>query len=288
MVPTFSPDVFKGTATYYDRYRPAYPETMLADLRERGGVTGHGRLVDLASGTGEVALALAPNFAEVQASDLEPEMVELGREKSARLGFDHVQWSVSPAEEVEAPDGGVEMVTIGNAFHRVRRDVVAGNAMRWLEPGKIFAVMGSSSLWIGKEEWQSVAVGVTRKWIPSGGLAGNRSGTESGSASGAAATESKPAEEPKPAPEKRQTHEEALRSAGFVDVKEYPFWTPHTWTLDDLIGYLYSTSVVAQAQRAGIAEEFEADFRETMLAYDSSGVYQESIYFYYMLARKPG
>ncbi len=57
-----SPDAFVGTARYYARYRPPYPEEFLADLRSLAETTGHGSLLDLACGPGRVAIPMAPLF----------------------------------------------------------------------------------------------------------------------------------------------------------------------------------------------------------------------------------
>src|SRR6266542_2968487 len=59
--PDFPLDAFAGTATYYLRYRVPYPEALLLDLVERTGVTGEGRVLDLACGPGRVALAKSSN-----------------------------------------------------------------------------------------------------------------------------------------------------------------------------------------------------------------------------------
>ena len=54
----FAADLYRGTAGHYDRYRLPYPEVMTADLIERAGVSGAGRLLDLACGTGQLAFPL--------------------------------------------------------------------------------------------------------------------------------------------------------------------------------------------------------------------------------------
>jgi 2-polyprenyl-3-methyl-5-hydroxy-6-metoxy-1,4-benzoquinol methylase len=71
-------DLYRGTALHYDRYRPPYPKALLDDLLQRSSVTGRGRLLDLACGTGQLALPLARSFAEVYAVDQESEMVAFG------------------------------------------------------------------------------------------------------------------------------------------------------------------------------------------------------------------
>ncbi|MGH3686646.1 MAG: hypothetical protein ACRDRU_15350 [Pseudonocardiaceae bacterium] len=68
---------------------------------------------------------------------------------------------------------------------------------------------------------------------------------------------------------------------------QYQFPTPYRWTLDEFVGYLNSTAVFPKASRAGVGEEFETELRERLLAYSPSGQLEETIDFYYILARRP-
>jgi SAM-dependent methyltransferase len=47
----------------------------------------------------------------------------------------------APVEELDAPPGAFDLVTIGNAFHRLPRDVVAAKIRRWLGPGGHLALL---------------------------------------------------------------------------------------------------------------------------------------------------
>jgi hypothetical protein len=55
----FAVDLYQGNPEYYDRYPLPYPEAMIEDLIARTGVSGQGRLLDLACGTGQLALPRA-------------------------------------------------------------------------------------------------------------------------------------------------------------------------------------------------------------------------------------
>ena len=90
-------DLYRGTAAYYDRFRPPYPPVLLDDLRARVPVSGTGRLLDLACGTGQIAFSLAAEFAEVVAVDQEAESVEFARLKARRLGVDNIRWVTATA-----------------------------------------------------------------------------------------------------------------------------------------------------------------------------------------------
>ena len=72
----FARDLYQGTAGQYDKFRQSYPAQMLDDLVRRAGVSGHGRLLDLACGTGQLAFPLRHRFREVWAVDREADMVD--------------------------------------------------------------------------------------------------------------------------------------------------------------------------------------------------------------------
>jgi SAM-dependent methyltransferase len=83
---SFAPDLYRGTAAYYDEFRLPYPATLISDLTCRASPWGRGRLLDLACGTGQLAFALCDSFAEVWAVDQEPDMVEVVAAKAGALG----------------------------------------------------------------------------------------------------------------------------------------------------------------------------------------------------------
>ena len=154
--PDISADVFAGTAESYAKYRVPYPDALLNDLGCRAGVTGEGMLLDLACGPGRVALPLAGCFSEVWAVDQEPEMIEVGRARAKRLGLANIRWMVGQAEEVEASPGSFELITIGEAFHRLDQRLIAERAMEWLAPGRCLTTLGCFSLRQGREPWHDI------------------------------------------------------------------------------------------------------------------------------------
>ncbi|MBC7299476.1 class I SAM-dependent methyltransferase [Nocardia salmonicida] len=267
--PGYREDLFRGTAEYYSQYRPAYPVSLFEDLLARTG-QGGGLLIDLACGTGEIAIPLHDRFTHVQAVDLEPDMVEVGRRKAVESGATNIDWSVGRAEDpvVTAP---AQLVTIGNAFHRLDRGLIAERAGQWLDPGGCLAIVGSSTPWSGTEPWQAIAVDVVARWSGEPGRPASTS---------PAAVDSSVSP--------RRTHEEILREAGFLDVTEDQFPTPHVWTVDEFLGFLWSTSYATQIrQDPALAEQFEKDLRAQLLDFEPSGQLQESIAHYYILGRTP-
>lgn len=162
--PSFPEDVFVGTAAHYAKYRLPYPEALNNDLLEHAGVSGEGKLLDLACGPGRVALPLASSFGEVWAIDLEPEMIDVGRSEAKKRGISNVKWFVGKAEELEGQPGSFELITIGEAFHRLDQEVVARQALRWLQPGGCLAILGWNSLLGGNAPWQRIVADISHRW----------------------------------------------------------------------------------------------------------------------------
>ncbi len=263
-------DAFSGTAESYARYRVPYPGKLLDDLRRRAGITREGRLLDLACGPGRVALPLARCFSEVWAVDQEPEMVEVGRARAKRQGLGNIRWMVRRAEEVDASPGSFELITIGEAFHRLDQRRIAERAMSWLAPGGGLATLGCFSLMQGREPWHDILRAVVRRWRDDGSTTRPRSAR------------------PSPRPRGPDHDRKVLTAFGFEHIGTYDFPHPYVWTLDSILGNLHSTSNLSRRALGLTVERFDPDVRHELLAYDSSGRYPETLRFGYSLFSKPG
>lgn len=273
--PGFDPDLFKGTACYYARYRVPYPQDLLDDLLQRARISGDGRLLDLACGPGRAAIALAPHFSEVWAVDQEAEMIAAGRKEASRAQVANLRWLITAAEDVEAPDAYFELISIGEAFHRLNQSLIAQRALSWLKPGGHLATMGCFGVTSGKEAWQAILREIVRKWTARVSDAPSKPETRQSVG--------------KSARKRGADHDQRLlEMSGFEDVRSYEFPHPHDWTMDSIVGNLFSTSTCSKQRLGGKAEAFEADLRHALLAHDSRGVYPERIRFGYTLARRPG
>ena len=266
--PDFPRDAFAGTATYYLRYRVPYPAALLRDLAERTGVTGEGRLLDLACGPGRVALALVSFFREVWAIDLEPEMIEVGQQEATQRGVHNVTWIVGKAEDVQAAPASFELITIGDAFHRLDQQRVAKQALQWLQPGCCLASLGSYGVMDGTEPWQRIIADIVQRW------------TGRAQPGGDGSAQPQPGSGP-------EHYELVLRDTGFEDVGSYAFVEGHTWTIETIIGNLYSMSLCSKKVLGGNAAAFEAELKAALLAHDPSEHYHETMRFGYTIGRKP-
>ena len=262
-------DLFSGTAEDYARFRPAYPEELLDDLRQRARVTGEGRLLDLACGPGRVALPLARHFGEVWAIDQEPEMIEVGRARAERQGLTNIRWMVGRAEAVEAAPGSFELIAIGEAFHRLDQQLVAKRALEWLAPGYCLATLGCFSPMVGQEPWHDVLRAAVRPWAQRDAAA------------------QPPSRQASSRPRGTNVEREVLTGHGFEHVGTFDVPHPHVWTVDSVLGNLRSTSRFSRRALGHDVERFDAEVRRALLAFDSRNRYPETLRFGYSVFRRP-
>ena len=265
--PRYRSDLYVGTAEFYDRYRPGYPNDMLADLVTRASLGEQARLLDLACGTGQIAFALAGRFGQVVAVDQEPGMVAYGSTKAAAQGVTNISWIVDRAEDVDV-DGPFDLITIGSAFHRLERASVAERALSWLRPGRHLALVWDDTPWSGAAPWQRVMVEVRREW-----------------AQRLKVTDRVPADWE--AEIDRDPHREVLLRAGFQKVEEHRCPRDRTWTLESLIGFVYSTSTHSRAALGERAADFELSFRERLLEIEPNGRFVDRSASAYEIATCP-
>jgi SAM-dependent methyltransferase len=261
------PGAFAGAAEAYARYRPPYPPHVLADLLDRAAV-GREALLDLATGPGRIALDLAPRFARVVAVDLEPDMIDVARREAARRDIKTVTWHVGRVETFEAQTESFDLVTIGEAFHRLEAAVVARNVFRWLRPGGCLATLGTDNRFSGDEPWEVTYRVVRDRWIARSFPEGFGLVLPGGALDQA-------------------DREAAMRSAGFVDIQGHDFEQTVQLSFDELVGYLASTS---GCSRKAIGPDFDVwiDELRSTLGADNSTRFTEHVRWGYTLARKPG
>jgi len=263
----FRTDLYRGTAPYYDRFRPPYPEALLDDLCRRLPVTGRGRLLDLACGTGQIAFPLADRFAEVWAVDQEPESVAFAKAKAAMEGVTHIRWLAGAAETVDL-DGPFELVAVGNAFHRLDRPAVARRTFSWLEPGGGVALLWGGTPGRGSRPWQTALAALYEEWMARLGV-----------------TDRVPAAWEQVMD--RYPHEQVLAEAGFEYEGRFEFTVELDWTVESLGGFSYATSFLNREVLGTRVAEFEKDLSDRLGSYAEKGKFPEQASFAYQLARKP-
>jgi SAM-dependent methyltransferase len=110
-----------------------------ARLVQYANVTAGQRLLDVASGTGVVAITAARAGAQVSAVDLTPQLLERARE-NAKIAQVEIDWREGDAEQLPFGDGEFDVVLsqFGHMF-APRPEVAVGEILRVLKPGGTIA-----------------------------------------------------------------------------------------------------------------------------------------------------
>lgn len=110
-----------------------------ARLVEHAGITAGVRVLDVACGTGVVAVTAARQRAAVTGLDLTPELLAEARE-NARIASVTIDWHEGDAEQLPFPDASFDVVVsqFGHIF-APRPDVVTREMLRVLKPGGTIA-----------------------------------------------------------------------------------------------------------------------------------------------------
>jgi SAM-dependent methyltransferase len=130
---TDSTQRFTGRVKDYARYRPGYPPGLLDLLRRECGLTENTVVADVGSGTGILARLFVDNGNRVIAVEPNDEMRRAGERLLAGRGrFESV---TGTAEATTLPQGSVDLITAGQAFHWFDRTRAREEFARILRPG---------------------------------------------------------------------------------------------------------------------------------------------------------
>jgi 2-polyprenyl-6-hydroxyphenyl methylase/3-demethylubiquinone-9 3-methyltransferase len=105
------------------------------ELVEACGISAGQRVLDVAAGTGNVAIRAAEAGAQVVASDLTPENFDAGRREARARGVE-LEWVEADAEALPFDDDAFDVVTSSaGAIFAPRHQVVADQLLRVCRPG---------------------------------------------------------------------------------------------------------------------------------------------------------
>jgi len=124
-----------------------WKDRFVARVKPRSGET----ILDMAGGTGDIAFRMARRGAQVTVSDINADMLEVGKERAEQRGIAGLKWQVENAERLSFADARFDAYTIVFGIRNVT-DIPAAlrEAHRVLKRGgRFFCMEFSSSDWPG-------------------------------------------------------------------------------------------------------------------------------------------
>jgi len=124
---------FSSRVQAYARYRPAYPRETLGLLERECGLTVASKIADIGSGTGLLARLFLDYGCDVFGVEPNPEMRAAG--EGMLQGQPRFHSVDGRAEATTLPQGSVDFVTAGQAFHWFEPAAARAEFQRILKPG---------------------------------------------------------------------------------------------------------------------------------------------------------
>ena len=243
--------IYEGTAWYYSRFRPKYPPSLVRLLRENFQLDGTGRLLDLGCGPGPVAIALAHLFEEVLAMDPDDAMRAEGERIARERGINNIEWRFGGSKDLSPALGQFRLVTMGNSFHWMDRARTLDALYDLVTDGGGIAVVGEGAPIPPPPmtPWRAAINAVIKRYLGDRPLPWENQGL-------------RPADR----------HETYIARSRFRDLISYSESFDVEWTVDSIIGNLYSMSFCSRRVLGDRVEAFERDIREAVLAVEPSGI----------------
>ncbi|MFB5760157.1 class I SAM-dependent methyltransferase [Paenibacillus medicaginis] len=262
----YGPELFKGTAHYYSKYRPPYPAELIRYIVSRFALDGRGELLDLGCGTGQLTVRFADWFEKITGVDNETEMLQEARRITEEMRFCSVDWVQGNAENYikGLEHKSFRFVIIAKAFHWMNRARVLEQLYSKIERNGGVAIIDSYTP-DRKEptDWQIAVEKVVKKWYGPERRAGNSTYTHP-----------------------TVSHEDIVAASLFeAEVHRLPVYE-HSWTIESIIGNLYSTSHGARRFLGDQTALFEKELEKALLNLDSSGIFRAEMHTSITLAVK--
>ena len=260
----YGEDLFKDTAYYYSLYRPVYPASLIRFLVSKFSLDGTGQMLDLGCGDGRLALRFSDWVEQIVGVDLEHEMIEVAKSLSQETRVPNVEWFIGDIEKYKSESNKYfRFVTIAKAFHWMDRPLVLETLYDMISIGGGLAIIDNYSPNKVILPWQKKVDEVVKHWYGSERRAGNT-------------TYSHP----------KVSHQDIIANTKFqLEVHQIPVYD-HVWTIDSIIGNIYSTSFGAKRFLGEKVHLFEEQLKKELLGIDHTGVFKEQIHLSVKLALK--
>ena len=248
--------LFIGTAWYYARFRPPYPDALFDYLVSEFALDGKSNLLDLGCGTGQIAIPLARHFRQVFAMDPDPDMLNEGRRSAIDKDIENIRWIQAGSDHLESirPDlADLQLVVMASSFHWMDRKDVLLRLHSMIDHGGGIAITGYPSLWNAESYWQAAVRSVIQRHV----------GTERRAGSGHFK-------------EPRARHEAIVAQSAFRRQERAVFQVARTWTIEQIVGHLFSTSFCSPQVLGERRTEFERDLRRTLRGLGGDEVFKEN------------
>jgi|GEM_PF-2351101 len=249
MIPDLS--LFQGTAKYYSAYRNGYAEALYEEITRKAKLGKDSTVLDVGTGTGTIAMDLAPRVKIVYALDPSREMLDEAKRIAKEKSIEDVVFIEDVAENIDQHSElkDVDLVTFGASLHWVRDiDGMFVKVAGVLKPGGWLSIQFSGNAHVltenPKHTWRDEVSSIIKKYLGEERRAGRGLFKDKVSKT-------------------NETFEEQLlkQSDLFINLCRIEVEHKSTWIPDRVLGFLYSTSYARRDFFGEQLDDFENDIK---------------------------
>ncbi len=258
--------LFNGAAWYYAKFRRGYPESFYKHIVSILNLNSSSRALDLGTGTGQIAISISQMVKEVIAVDPDQEMLNEGKLIAQEKEISNITWVNLHAEDISKELGLFDIITMGASFHWMKQKEVLDKAYEITNGGGGIVIVSNTSSFhrnLGNDLWKNVVIDTVKKFLGEKRRAGKGYFKDT-----------------------EERFEEILSKSKFNILNEYKEEYIQEWNIEQIIGFLYSTSYAAKWLFAERASEFEKELKNNLLKIDSAGKFKETAYLQALLGQK--
>ena len=260
----YEPRRFKSAVPYYERFRLAYPQRLIARVAALLALKPGDAVLDLGTGPGFLAVPFAKLGMAVTAADPEPEMLEAAAVAAQAAGVTLNLWQ-GGSYDLTPEMGPYKLVAIGRAFHWMDRDAALAMLDRIVAPGGAVALFHDAHPVLAENQWFKTLRKVSGRY---------------GRAQSAHLAERRALG--------HRRYEPFLFASAFTELDWLSVTIRQTLSADDIVGRAFSMSICSPGKLGDRAGAFEADLRAALQELSPDGTFTEIAELVSLVARRSG
>jgi SAM-dependent methyltransferase len=157
------PGLFQTTVAYYERFRLAFPDRLIARVATLVGLKPGDKVLDLGCGTGMLAMGFARLGMAVTAMDPEPEMLAAARSAAEKQGLPIIMHP-GGSQQLTATMGPYRLVSMGRSFHWMDRAATLAMLDKIVSPGGGIALFHDAHPPVAENGWFKVLCDLQKRY----------------------------------------------------------------------------------------------------------------------------